>query len=275
MSFKLGINAEAYSKATIEENIPAIANAGFDAFFTEWTLDAPIKEWAKIGEKNGLIYQSIHAPFKYVNQIWYGSDAGKEYVELLKKCVDDCVSVNVPLMIIHPFIGFKEHEPTEIGLEFYGKIIDHAEKKGILLGFENVEGEEYLAAIMERYRDNSTVRFCWDTGHEQCYNLGKDMMALYGDRLAGTHFNDNKGCIDKNDITWKDDLHLFPFDGIVDWQGVMDRIHRNGYEGILTFELTLRAKPDRDTSLHDFYATMSNKEFYREVYNRAKRIAAL
>ena len=275
MEYKLGVNAEAYKNCSVEENISFIADAGFDAFFTEWKADFPIGKWADIASKKGLIYQSIHSPFSKVNHIWYGSELGKEYVELLKKCIDDCKAVDVPLMIVHPFIGFNEHEPTDIGLELYGRIIEHADKKNIRIAFENVEGEEYLSALMQKYGDAPCVGFCWDTGHEQCYNLGKDMMALYGDKVFGTHFNDNNGCLDLSCVTWRDDLHLLPFDGKVDWQGVMSRIRRHGYDGILTFELTTSPKPDRDTSLHDSYSAMSGQEFYTEAYNRAKRVAAL
>ena len=275
MEYKLGVNAGAYIKSKVDENLYSIANAGFDAFFTGWKTYYPIAKWADIASKKGLIYQSIHAPFDKVDKIWYGGDSGIEYVEYLKKCVDACKDVAVPLMIVHPFIGFNEHEPTDIGLELYSRLIDHADKKNISIAFENVEGEEYLAALMQKYRDAPCVGFCWDTGHEQCYNAGKDMVSLYGDKLFGTHFNDNNGCLDLSDVTWKDDLHLLPFDGKIDWQGVMNRIRRHGFDGILTFELTTSPKPDRDTSLHDSYAAMSGEEFYREAYNRAKRVAAL
>lgn len=71
------------------------------------------------------------------------------------------------------------------------------------------------------------VRFCWDTGHEMCYNFSQDMMGLYGDKLVATHFNDNMGMADPNVVTWHDDAHLLPFDGIADWAGIMQRINRH------------------------------------------------
>ena len=274
MTYKIGVNAEAYGGCSVTDALPYIKSAGFDAFFTEWKPDSPVEAWAQEGAKKGLIYQSIHAPFGKMREVWNGTELGLAAINDLKACVDDCSRFDVPLMIIHPFIGFKDHTPTEIGLKLYGEVIEHAEKKGILLGFENVEGEEYLAAIMERYSSSPVVKFCWDTGHEQCYNLGKDMMALYGDRLAGTHFDDNMGCTDPTNIYWTDDLHLLPFDGIVDWRGVMDRIRAHGYTGILTFELTTRGKPGHE-HYHEGYAKMSCEEFYFEAAKRARRVAQL
>jgi sugar phosphate isomerase/epimerase len=78
---------------------------------------------------------------------------------------------------------------------------------------------------------------------------------------------------DPNVVTWHDDLHLFPFDGGADWQGIMNRIRREGYEGILTFELTDKNKPNRTT--HDRYALWDAETFYRNAYERAVRVASL
>lgn len=45
------------------------------------------------------------------------------------------------------------------------------------------------------------------------------MLDKYGDRLIATHLNDNLGVSDfDGKVTWTDDLHLLPFDGIIDWR---------------------------------------------------------
>ena len=127
---------------------------------------------------------------------------------------------------------------------------------------------------MKRLGDSSAVGFCWDTGHELCYNDGKDMLALYGDRLLGTHLNDNLG-ISRADgkIFWTDDLHLLPFDGIIDWVDAANRLNKVGYDGILTFELTVHSKPGRHEN--DKYKDMGFIKYLAEVYARACRIAYL
>ena len=144
--------------------------------------------------------------------------------------------------------------------------IDMAEKHGVKLGFENVEGEEYLAALMEHFWDSPACGFCLDTGHELCYNGGKDMLSLYGDKLCHTHFNDNLGVYDPS-LTWENDLHLVPGDGIVDFAGVMTRIEKTPYDGPILFELTLTNKPGRGD--HDRYRAMGAEGFYRFAYERA------
>ena len=140
------------------------------------------------------------------------------------------------------------------------------------IAFENTEGEEYLAAIMNRFADCESLGFCWDTGHELCYNRAKDMMAFYGDKLVSTHLNDNFG-VTGEEITWLDDSHVLPFDGVADWNGIADRLLKVGFTNPLTFELTRQNKPERHT--HDGYAKWSVEEFFENAHERAVRFAAL
>lgn len=262
--------------ASTASQLPMLKDIGFGAFFTEWYPEFT-SEWADAATKCGMIYQSIHSPFsgKYdVSHLWRGGEEGEFVTNSLIECVKDCAKHNIPVMVIHPFIGFRDHTPTEVGLDNYARVIDVANDLGVKLGFENVEGEEYLAAIMKRFWDAPSCGFCLDTGHEQCYNGGKDMMALYGEKLCHTHFNDNLGIIlppeASIDDTWQNDLHLTMGDGIVDWKGVMDRIEASPYDGPLICELSRNNRPNRND--HDSYAAMSLEEFYKFAFERMQKV---
>ena len=257
-----------------EEQIKLFAATGFDAFFTGWHYGAPIAEWKKIGDECGLIYQSLHAPFDKAAVMWTEGEKADAAVEELCACVRACAENGIPVMVAHAFIGFKDHAPNEHGIRNYGRVADEAARLGVTLALENTEGEEYLAALMDAFKDRTEVKFCWDTGHELCYNHGKDMTALYGDRLAATHLNDNLGISRFDGETyWTDDLHLLPFDGITDWQSVASRLEACGFDGILTFELNTKSKPNRHEN--DCYAAMPVEQYIAEVYKRACRVAAL
>lgn len=252
------------------EQIRIMKNVGFEAFFTGWNPEKT-EEIANEAARLGLFQQSIHSPFSgnyRVRYLWEGGEAGDFVREALIECVKDCARFDIPVMVIHPYIGFQEHTPTEIGLDNYARIIEVANKLGVKLGFENVEGEEYLAAIMERFWNEESVGFCLDTGHEMCYNRHKDMLALYGEKLCHTHFNDNLG-VRGEEITFHDDLHLMPTDGIADWHGIMERIRKTGYDGILMSELTYSDKPGKNGVEHK-YTELSMEEFMREAYEKIK-----
>lgn len=258
-----------------EEFLSLIRQIGFDGFFVEWAEGKDLVHLASLGKRLGLLFQSVHAPFGRMADMW-GEDEDKAACaqgELID-CVKQSAVAGVPLVVLHPFIGFLDHSPNALGVARFAKVVEAARQEGIRVAFENVEGEEYLSALMEAFSGDETVGFCWDTGHELCYNRGKDMMALYGERLYGTHINDNLGVRDfAGEITWIDDLHLLPMDGIADMPGIARRLNDHGYRGVLTFELMRQSKPGRHEN--DPYAAMAPVEYLSAAYIRACRVASL
>ena len=269
--YELCINTGLGFDLHIPEMLPLIKKAGFDGFFTSWQ-QGKTRHIAELADKNGLLYQSVHAPFNETDALWEPGDKGEYVKEKLISCVNECKDAGVPLIIFHTIIGMDKHTPTELGLQRFCRIVKRAEKIGISIAFENTEGTEYLAAVMDQFR-SPYVGFCWDTGHELCYNHGEDMTAKYGDRLTCTHLNDNFGMTDKNDMTWLDDAHLMPFDGINDWQKIADRLKAHNYKGELTFELTCKSKPGRNT--HDIYAHLDEFGFLALAHEKAVRFMKL
>lgn len=267
---KLCLSTSTQFKLSTEDQIRLFKKSKFDGFFTMW--DEHVAEYKELADELGMLYQSIHAPFGNAANMWQSGEKAEAAVEELLVCVRDCGKIGVPILVVHPYIGFDDGEPTEAGIENFRRVVEEAKKCHVKIAFENVEGEAFLAALMNTFTDDEVVGFCWDTGHELCYNRGKDMMALYGDRLIATHFNDNVGVSDfEGSIFWTDDLHLLPFDGITNWQSVADRLNQHGYQGVLTFELNTMSKPRRHEN--DKYEKMPIEEYIAECYVRACRLA--
>ena len=257
----------------LEELIALIKQVGFDGIFVNWSREIDISKIKALTKELGLIFQSIHAPYESCYLLWEGGEGAKKAVEELLACLEDCHKNSVPIMVCHAFIGFDKHTPTDVGVENFRIIFDKARAYGVKIALENTEGEEYLARLMQEFVNYENVGFCWDTGHEMCYNLSKDMLSLYGDRLFSTHINDNLGVTDPENIFWTDDLHLLPFDGIKDWQDAMDRLDRHGYKGEMTFELRKSSKPNRHEN--DKYEQMSASDYVKEIYIRACKLAEM
>lgn len=258
-----------------ESRVRILKDAGFDGFFSNWGGRSDTLRLAEAARDLGMAYQSVHAPFHHVRDLWGADEAAADAArDELLACLEDCRRAGVGLMVCHAFIGFKDHTPTEIGLRRFATLADAAEKAGVKLALENTEGLEYLEALMEFFRGNSFVGFCWDSGHEMCYNYSRDLLATYGARLLGTHLNDNLGIRDRDGaITWLDDLHLLPFDGIADWRYNRDRLRKCAFEGPLTFELNIGSKPNRHEN--DLYGLMKPEVYLAECYKRACRVRAL
>lgn len=257
------------------KQLELLKKTGFDGFFVLWTPDINIKEIVDVAEKLDLEFQSIHAPWVKSPDMWHDDELkGNVAIEELCRCIDACVEGKSPILVMHAFCGFDEHEPTRIGLERFGKVVDYATQKHIKIAFENTEGEEYLNSLMDYFADNDTVGFCWDTGHEMCYNHSQKLLDKWGSRLLCTHLNDNLGISDYNGkITWLDDLHLLPFDGVADWNSIVSQLHRCKFDAPLTFELNTKSKPNRHDN--DVYNQMPFDLYLVEAYKRACRVATI
>ena len=264
-----------YGNIDVNEQIKLYSDAGFYGFFTEY--NDKLSQYRNTAEKCGMYYQSVHAPYVRMCYLWRDCADTEDTRNELLKCIDDSADAGVPIVVVHAYIGIgakKIDVPNVHGISNFSYAVERAVKRGVKIAFENTEGEEFLEMLMTHFKDVPNVGFCWDTGHEMCYNHSEDMMALYGTRLIATHLNDNLGIRDYNgEITFHDDLHLLPFDGIADWNNIASRLKKYGYSGELTFELNLGSKPGRHEN--DKYRRLPFEEYISEAYARACRVAAL
>ncbi len=244
---------------TVAEQIALAAEAGFQAIATDWDDGVDVAEWGRIAKDHGLAYNYLHAPFLHVDSLWQPGAEGDRYTDKLIRGVDACVAAGTDALVCHVIIGMDKHEPTEIGLPRFQRLLDAAQTRGVKVAFENTEGMEYLECVMTAFRDHPACRFCWDSGHELCYNFGQDMLALYGDRLAITHLNDNFGMTNPAEMTWLDDSHVLPGDGLADWDGIRRRLRACGYHGVTNLELCAKSRPGRHT--HEKYGGMDCHQF--------------
>lgn len=271
-NWKIGIEV---NKKMPLEDLALLKDIGFDSYFICRIEDRELM--SKVSEaaaSYGLTLTSIHAPFKRIAKIWEDSEEGDDVMGELERCIEDCAYFGAPVLVSHPFIGFKDHTPTPIGLARYRKLGAFAMEKGVKIAIENVEGEEYLDYLLPNLRDIPSIGFCLDTGHEICYNRGRDLLADYGDMLCYLHIDSNLGITDPaGEITFYDDSHLLPFDGVVDMEFLAKRLKKLNFKGHLTMELNQTSRPGRTDN--DIYAHMSRKEYFEEAFRRGKRLAEL
>jgi len=260
-------------KVTPLEEIKIFSEVGWDGFFSGWCYGENIESYRKLADELGMYYQSVHAPFHRVDKIWddEGIDGEKSTEEQIE-CIKQSKAVGVDLVIVHAIIGMEKCTPTALGLKRFEKIFAAAENNGVTVALENTEGEIYVEALMKEFGSSDNVRFCIDTGHEMCYNGSRNIIGKYADKVFCTHLNDNLGQTGEK-ITWLDDTHLMPFDGIADWNGIAARLKAAGYKGDITLELTSKSRPERNT--HDRYAHLDCRGFAALALEKAKQFKAL
>jgi sugar phosphate isomerase/epimerase len=272
MKRKLALGLLGGTGLSEKEQIKKIKEAGFDKVFFDFTRDESLIRKLSAAKELGVPVNSLHAPFMRCDKLWYPTSDTEDVISEQIECLSACKSNGIPTSVHHVFIGFDRHEPTEEGLLNFGRIIGEAERLGVNIAFENTEGIEYFDAVMERYKDSPAVKFCIDTGHELCYNRGRDLISRYSTKLCYTHINDNLGVCGE-EITWLDDLHLLPFDGKVDFHSFARRVTDVNYDGDLSFELSRISKPGRHEN--DGYAEMSFESYLEEAYSRAVKLSEL
>ena len=239
--------------------------AGFDGFFALWEASGQLDSLAQEADRLGLLFQSVHAPFRKTSALWEPGNAGDLALEQLLSCLSDCRRLRIPIMVSHVFMGFELRTPNELGLSRFRTLFDAANAAGVKIALENVESIPHLQALLNEYPDPH-IGLCWDSGHAHCYNRSHDLLRLYGHRLMATHLNDNFGVrTPDGTISKYDDLHLLPFDGTVDWDHTARQLDACGYTGPLTFELSVK---------HEIYHSLPPAQFFALAYERACRVAA-
>ncbi|MBQ7485198.1 MAG: sugar phosphate isomerase/epimerase [Oscillospiraceae bacterium] len=274
---KVGISLNGKYDCPIEEVIGLIKETGFEAVSPDCKSAEGLSELPRIisaAGECGLSVQSLHAPTAKTADLWscdaqLGAEALNDYLAI----ADNCAQYGIPIMVVHAWRGMEyRFDPKTLYYENFDKLVSFAGRHGVRIAFENTEGEEYLLALMAHFKDCRTVGYCWDSGHEMCYNHSRDLLAELGDRLIMTHLNDNLG-ISRFDgrIAGTDDLHLLPYDGIADWDAVVARLKKAAPVDILNLEVKNVSRRGRHDN--DAYGRMPLARYFAEAYRRACKIA--
>ena len=252
---KLGINLHAVKGLTDEEYLREIAGLGFSSIFSGVRTPEHQTAIAELCAKYGLEYETLHAPFGHINDIWLENDNGM--LDELCACVDHCVLAGAPIAVVHLSAGQKPPSITDIGRERFTRLVDYAAEKNIVIAFENQRKLANIAWAFEAFTTD-TVKFCWDCGHEFCFTPGRHYMPLFGDRLICTHIHDNTA-------VFNDDSHFLPFDGACDFGYVADTLRNSDYTGSLMLEV---GNPSR-------YGELSPQEFLKNAWDAAVRLRTM
>ena len=269
---KFGFSLQENYSLPMPQVIDLLAGAGFSAVSPGWQRDVDLTETIQQARARNLIIQSLHGPLRGMPAMWNRDpETARPILQDLLQSATDCAEFDIPILVIHPWNGVDyTFCPEALCFDHFDQLVKHAQALGISIAFENLEGPEFLAALMARYAGCKAVGFCWDSGHELCYTRGWDLLHCYGDRLIMTHLNDNLGITDPaGRLQGTDDLHLLPGDGIIDWDNTVCRLKSADRQEILNLELKIRPKGDRCKL--DLYSHMPLQQYFNNAYKRAER----
>jgi sugar phosphate isomerase/epimerase len=95
---------------------------------------------------------------------------------------------------------------------------------------------ERLVQMLEEDLDLAApgAGICLDMGHAFLMGDLADAIDTVAGHLLTTHVHDNRG---------KEDDHLVPFDGVIDWPTTLMSLQKVGYDGVILFELANTSTP--------------------------------
>lgn len=245
--YRLGINYTSSSNLSPEENFALFKSLGFDAVFTGCDDNLEKTErYANAAAKNSLLFESLHAPFDGINNLWREGEDGELMLFRIISCIERCGKYGIPIAVVHLSSGENAPHINDLGKSRFDAIVECAVKHDVTVAFENQRKIANLAFAMELYDKVEQVGFCWDVGHEGCFTHGKQFMPLFGEKLVYTHIHDNTCC-------YNEDLHLIPFDGKTNYDIAAEHIAKSNFSGTLTLEIFKKAPMYSETDSVSFY----------------------
>jgi len=239
-------------KPDIEEQLQIFASVGFESFFLSTGVTDEFEKipyWSRCAKNVGIDFEAIHAPSALVDLVWNEKEQAVDYQKNCENLLDLCSEGEISKLVLH--VGTSPNTSiTQKGLSFWNALERYAQKRGVILCYENANTPLLFEAVVENM--DSFHGICFDIGHQLCYTPEKDYATLYGNKILYTHIHDNlaDGC----------DSHLLPKDGINDWDCFFEKLNNMGYTGTLNLELSCYHKKA--------YTELSFYEFAKHSYAR-------
>lgn len=109
---------------------------------------------------------------------------------------------------------------------------------GVRVAFEVIPNEistpAALAAMLERDLEAPHAGICLDFGHAHLMGDVADAVEISAEHLIATHVHDNRR---------REDQHLAPYLGSIDWDVALMSLQKIGFEGTYLFELANTGSP--------------------------------
>jgi len=91
-----------------------------------------------------------------------------------------------------------------------------------------------LVHFVENVLDAGAASICLDLGHAHLDGEVVDAIETVAEHIALVHAHDNRG---------RNDDHLLPFEGTIDWAGALTALQKVGYDGTVVLEPAPQGSP--------------------------------
>ena len=257
---RFGISTHLYHDRRLDrEHLEQIASYGFDAvelFATRTHFDyhdaEAIDALAKWLSETGLRLNSVHAPItsSLTNGQWGESysnatvDPARRQAAVRESQAALQVAGRIPfdVLVVHLGIPASKSQGGDnnrgAALKSVQEIAAAAEPLGVRVALEVIPNDlssaASLVSMIERDLESNPVGICLDFGHAHMMGDVADAVETAAEHLIATHVHDNRG---------REDEHLVPYLGTVNWDMALMTMQKIGYDGTCMMEIATSATP--------------------------------
>lgn len=225
--------------SAIEVNLPF----GYDFFGIDFEyLNA-------LSKKYNVRLWSYHLPFSdYFDPSALDKTEGDKALEDFKRLIKNASKSDIKCVVIHPSAEITIAENRGVRMENaivrLSRLADYADLFGIEVAVETLPRMclgNCTAEIEELISLNSKLKVCFDVNHIEL-GTQKEFAEKLGSRIVTLHISDYV-------VT---DDHLLPFEGKIDWKGLITVLNKINYNGPFLYEASIYTKENvmRDVRLY-------------------------
>jgi sugar phosphate isomerase/epimerase len=257
---RFGISTHVFHDRRLErDDLAQVAEYGFDAielFATRSHFDyrdkTAVERLAQWLAETDLTLHSIHAPITDVfgGQGWkptYSNAVGahdrrEAAVRETEAALQIARRIPFDIMVLHLGTPANMHNADDnhrsAAIRSLEEICHLADPLGVRVAVEVIPNRlsdaASLVSILENDLEASRTGICLDFGHAHLMGEVADAVETVAEHLITTHVHDNHG---------REDEHLVPYFGSIDWDLTLATMQKIGYEGTYVMELAGTGQP--------------------------------
>jgi sugar phosphate isomerase/epimerase len=257
---RCGISTHIYHDRRLgREHLAQIAGYGFESielFATRSHFDyrdpaavADLDRWLR---ETGLTLHSIHAPITDVfgTHGWSATfsnavgahDRREAAVRETEAALQIARGIPFDIMVLHLGTPSSMHNADDnhrnAAVRSLEEICQAAEPLGVRVAVEVIPNRlsdpASLVSMLENDLDASQAGICLDFGHAHLMGDVADAIETVAEHIITTHIHDNHG---------REDEHLLPYHGSIDWNLALVTMQKIGYEGTYLMEIAGGSEP--------------------------------
>ena len=201
-------------------------------------------------ERLGCVFSQSHPPYRRGREGTFATAEEEAFFRAMSlRALEITAMLGAKWTVIHPVMDVTADindvdAHVRYNQQMFAREAELAAKLGVGLAFENMfDGDqrrfgstaEDLIAIQDSFHSD-LIGVCWDVGHaNRMYRDQLKPIRRLGSRIKALHIDDNYGTAR--------DMHLLPYEGLIDWSKVMRALHEIGYDHDFAFEHALNPTP--------------------------------